>query len=236
MEPIVTRFVDVALEDLRRADLLRLPDPTLPTEMRDGSVARTDDWIPWKPIPSTVTESDLDELERGLGLRYPPRYRQFLRYKHFAHLDCALMRFVDHPVHRWRDELRGAYRAWAPERIVGIGLIPFGDEGLMDAGPVCFDTRDRLPDGDSPVVFWDHEWVGSEREIQPMFSSGAAMFRCLTFAIESGVNPVCHTQGANDATLLARKHRALGQFLALDPAGAGSAAREYWTCWGVDPG
>jgi hypothetical protein len=78
MDPIVTRFVDAALDALKRSDLMRLPGQ-IPLSMRDPSAPQIDDWVPWKPTPSTVTESQLDDLEREIGLRYPPPYRQFLR-------------------------------------------------------------------------------------------------------------------------------------------------------------
>jgi hypothetical protein len=203
--------------------------------MRDPSVPPSNDWVGWKAIPSTVTDSQLDALETSLRVKYPPLYREFLKYKHFYELG-GLLRFIEHPIDHWEKELRESYRAWDPLRIVGIGLIPFGDETFMDAGPACFDTRHRGADGDCPVVFWDHEWVGSAKEIQPLFSSAAAMFQCLAFAEESNLNFIYHDPDSDDAATLPQKQKLLRHFLDLDPTGAGSAASEYWTAWGVTPG
>jgi len=131
--------------------------------------------------------------------------------------------------------LRAAYfDSWQTERILGAGLLPFGSEALMDAGPVCFDTRHRDANGDCPVVYWDHEWVGTEKEVGIMFSSSAKMFVSLTMVARSDVGFVIHIDG-DDPLLLPRKRSLLMEFLAVDPAGAGGPGREYWTCWGVSP-
>jgi hypothetical protein len=177
----------------------------------------------------------LDGLERETRLKFPPRYREFLRYQHFVTVTELGVRFERHLVGEWRETLRTCYfTGWPRDRIIDRGLLPFGAESLMDAGPVCFDTRSPAPANDWPVVFWDHEWVGGSREVQPMFSSCEKMFQCLRLVAESDVNFVYHDEDDDDA-LLVRKRELLRQFLAADPDGAGGPAREYWTSWGVEP-
>lgn len=232
----VTDFVDAAIAQLQRLDLMRWPGD-LPGPMRDASITPSDDddddWIGWQPIPSTVADADLDLLEREIGLLFPPLYREFLKYRHFAELTEAGVRFNPHLCHDWQETLRNAYfHSWPRERILDVGLIPFGDEALMDAGPVCFDTRHRMADGDCPVVFWDHEWVGTENEVQPLFSSCRKMFECLSLVAASDLS-VGSRDDAADSSLLPHKRELLEQFLSLDPDGAGGPAREYWTRWGV---
>jgi hypothetical protein len=61
------------------------------------------------------------------------------------------------------------------------------------------------------------------------------MFECLAIVAGNDVNMVYHEE-SDDPALLAKKRELLGQFLSLDPEGAGGPAREYWTCWGVTPG
>ena len=102
----------------------------------------------------------------------------------------------------------------------------------MNAGPVCFDTRHRAADGDCPVVFWDHEWVATDKEVQPMFSSCRKMFECLSLVAATDFSFIYHFDD-DDSSLLPQKRELLAQFLSLDPEGAGGPAREYWTCWGV---
>jgi len=151
--PVVTNFVDAAIAQLRRIDLMRWPGK-LPEPMRDASIPSSKDWVGWKPISSTVTDADLDALERETGLAFPPLYRDFLQDRHFVSLTETGVRFERHLCHDWRETLRKAYfRSWPREQILDVGLLPFGDEALMDAGPVCFDTRYRIAYGDCPVVF-----------------------------------------------------------------------------------
>ena len=79
--PIVTTFVDAAIAQMRRLDQMRCPCKLL-GPMLDASIPPSRDWVGWQPIPSTVTEADLDSLERETGLAFPPLYRDFLQYQH----------------------------------------------------------------------------------------------------------------------------------------------------------
>lgn len=234
-DPLVSNFVDRALAQLKRRGL-RVFSKDLPAPMRDPSVPPLGDWIGWKAVPSSVTDADLDALEVETGLPYPPLYRDFLKYRHFVDLTEIGFYFERHLEDEWRKMLRSSYfDAYYPERILGRGLLPFGSETLIDAGHVCFDTRHRRDDGDCPVVYWDHEWVGDEKEIGAMFSSCAGMFRCLTFATDIDFIFLHHFDD-DPPELLPRKQSVLRQFLDLDPEGAGGPARDYWTAWGVCPG
>lgn len=231
---MVTAYVDAALAQLSRADLMQSPGP-LPDSMRDDSIPPSNDWHGWKAIPSSVTELDLDTLERETGLPFPPLYREFLRYRHFLSLTECGIRFQRHLPTNWSHVLRKAYyHSWPRERILDVGLLPFGSESMIDAGPVCFDTRQRDATGDCPVVFWNHEWIGTEKEIQPLFSSSARMFKCLHFVACNDLNFFYHDED-DDPASLPEKRSLLAGFLSLDPEGAGRIAREYWTCWGVIP-
>ena len=230
--PLVTEFVDAAITRLRRLDLMRWPGK-LPEPMLDPSVPPSNDWVGWQPIASTVMDADLDLLERETGLAFPPLYRDLLKYRHFVDLTETGVRFERHLCHRWQETLRKAYfHSWPRERILDVGLLPFGDEALMDAGPVCFDTRHRTADRDCPVVFWDHEWVDTKKEVQQMFSSCRKMFECLSLVAATDFNFIYHDED-DDSSLLPKKRELLARFLSLDPDGAGGPAKEYWTCWGV---
>ncbi|MDJ0947238.1 MAG: SMI1/KNR4 family protein [Kiloniellales bacterium] len=235
-DPLVSTYVDRALEQIKRKGLMIFPGD-LPAAMQDPSIPPQGDWRGWQAMPSGVTAADLDSLEVETGLAYPPLYRDFLRYRHFVDLTQVGVRFERHFPAGWRAALRSLYfDAFDPARILGRGLLPFGSETCMDAGPVCFDTRLRREDGDCPVVYWDHDWVGDEREIRPMFSSAAAMFRCLSFAAGEDLDFVHHDVEGDPPEALPGKQAALRRFLELDPEGAGGTARDYWTTWGVDPG
>jgi hypothetical protein len=231
VEQVVRAYVDAALAQDHGFDWMCTPDPDVPPAMADASrEAEDDDWQPWKAVPSTVGDADLDRLEGILQLRFPPSYRAFLMYRHFYELTEGGVRFEEHVVGRWEDALRALYASWDPARIVGMGLIPFGAETFMDAGPVCFDTRRRGDDGECPVVFWDHEAVGTENEVRPLFSSSATMFRALRFLAENGTGFLRHRE-SDGPEAVSEKARLMRRFLAIDPDGAGGPARGYWTAW-----
>jgi hypothetical protein len=107
-------------------------------------------------------------------------------------------------------------------------------ESLAEAGPVCFDTRDRSRFPDYPVVVWDHDWIGSEIEISPLFSSSEAMYRCLLFFARQEINFFYPDEIYDSAEELEIKRKLLRDFLDLDPSGAGGPAIDHWTAWGVD--
>ena len=234
MEEIVRRYVDKAIEQLRSKDSMCTPDPHLPKEMIDSKIVPDNDWVGWKTIPSTVTDNDLDEIQKKIGLEFPPLYRVFLKYQYFYDLTEVGLCFCIHPINIWRFELKKLYQSWDTNRILGNGLIPFASETNMDAGPVCFDTRKRLPDGDCPVVYWDHEWIGTKNEVNLMFSSSLKMFECLTITASASTNFVYHDED-DPAEQLPYKKMIMSKFLEADSEGAGGVAREYWTSWGVVP-
>lgn len=233
--PIVIQYVDAAIAQLRRKNMMKMPGK-IPKAMQDSSIPSLDDWKGWRPVPSTVTDQDLNDLEQEMGLKYPPSYRQFLKYLHFIELTENGVRFERHEVENWSIVLRKVYfNSWPCERVVDSGLIPFGSESFLDAGPVCFDRRGNTSqDGDCPVVFWDHEWVGSEREVGPMFSSCEKMFECLLMFTSTDIGFTYHDDD-DDHSSLAQKQELMAQFLAIDPEGAGGPAKEYWTSHGVQP-
>ena len=126
--PVVTSFVDAAIAQLRRLDLMRWPGK-LPEPMRDASIPSSKDWVGWKPISSTVTDADLDALERETGLAFPPLYRDFLQDRHFVSLTETGVRFERHCArtrgrqrHRRQDErhARGRGRLGSAPTVVGL--------------------------------------------------------------------------------------------------------------------
>ena len=225
IEELVIRAVDKAFEVMASRDRMRVPNsPRLPDEMR--AVGETSEsWVPWKPVSSTSTEAELDQLESELGLRFPAIYRIFLRHKHFIELDGVRVRFERHPVGSRQANLRDLYAAFRPERIAGRGLLLIGNDD-NDAGLVCFDTNRRATNqgdqGDCPVVVWCHD-CAPEHEVTLLFSSGQKMFECLDFALDQPI-PFIYGDEDDDEEVAAQKAALLGRLLNLDPTGAGGEA------------
>ena len=106
----------------------------VPDAMRDASIQPSRDWIGWRPIPSTVTDQDLNGLESETGLKYPPLYREFLEHKHFVGLTDFGVRFERHIIGVWQDTLRKAYfHSWPRELIVDRGVAHVGRD-IFDCG------------------------------------------------------------------------------------------------------
>ncbi|MDX2200500.1 MAG: SMI1/KNR4 family protein [Phycisphaerae bacterium] len=227
LNPIVTNYVDAALAQLRRSNLM-IALGNLPDAMRDDSIPPRGDWQAWRAIPSTATDAQLDALEHETGCVYPPIYRDFLRYQHFFGLTEVGVRFRRHLCDTWYETLHDAYFGGLPrEHILDVGLLPFGAETQADAGPACFDTKRRAADGDCPVVFWDHEWVGTKNEVQLLFSSAAKMFECLS--VVAIADPRwAGAFGTHSGPFAAEKRLVLEEFEKIDPVGAGGPARDYW--------
>lgn len=233
-ENLARQFVEHSISYLKTNNLMRKPRASVPQEMIDESEPDRDDWVTWKAVPSLAMAQKFFLLEEKIGLKFPPLYRELLSHKHFLEL-AGPIRFYPHPVRDWKEMLlRNYFDGWDPERIIRQGLIPFGDESFMDAGPVCFDARTEPANEDYPVVFWDNEWVGTEKEINPLFSSASIMFRSLIFAVRQGPSFFSHHEG-DSSSELPKKRALLKSFLGIDPSGAGGPARDYWTSWGVKP-
>ena len=211
--------------------------PSVPVELAvaEDSAEETGDRF-WQPISSTFGNSDIAWLESRVGVRLPEVYTEFLKYKHFLEMRVGPVDFFRFAPATWRSDFEDEYSNWAPERILGTGLVPFGLECFAEAGPVCFDTRIDCVKADYPVVFWDHEWVGTGQEVRPMFSSASAMFRCLRSCVGGPTSGwFFHADEGESAEMTASKRQRLAEFLELDPNGAGGPARQYFTSWGIEP-
>ena len=227
-QSIAARYVGSALAGLRQGGMMSVPDPSMPEKMRDQARAPQNDWIPWQAIDSTVSADNIAELESHFGGPLPEPYVAFLQYKHFYDLTESCVRFEQHVVGRWKKCLIQRYDWLCDHLCCDAHLIPIGEEPFMDAGPVCLDFKHRLPDGDCPIVYWDHEWVGTDVEIRPMFSSTEKMFECLLYESESAISFLYVDEDVDTPESLGVKRSMLSEFLKIDAEGAGGPARAYW--------
>ena len=157
----IFEYVDKSLISLKKADLMFVPHTNMPTEMIDSSVGQKGDWIPWKAVPSKVTDEEILELENQIEHKYPKLYKDFLKYKHFYELEnVGEITFFKHCIRDWKSNLTEYYfDYWEPEELVKKGFIPFAD--YSDWGIVCFDTN-RMINNDCPIVMFDHETLYDE--------------------------------------------------------------------------
>jgi hypothetical protein len=220
-QDLVRRYVDAAFGSLQSRGLNTWPG-TPPQEMWAGE-RDAEGWRQWRLVASTVTEAELDDLQTKHGLPYPPIYRTFLEYAHFVELEAFGLDFERHLPGKWASELQHLYfNAFYPERIIGSGLLPFGRERLADAGLVCFDTNRHDHTGDSPVLIWDHEWVDTDKETVPLYSSARKLFECQLFYVESNMDLNEWEEEPTDG-----HRKVLEEFFATDAVGFGSTGRRW---------
>lgn len=130
------------------------PEPVEP-EMADSTQDNQENLQIWHSISSTVTDTDLKDLETQIGHFLPSDYKFFLKYKHFYSLVIGV-EFCSHPINKWRSELnKMIFESFTNENLIERGFIPFADYGGI--GFLCFDSNRNPGDNNYPIVLWDHE-------------------------------------------------------------------------------
>jgi hypothetical protein len=145
---------------------LKFPASFIPDEMKDKQQPNTsEEWQYWKPIPSSVTDEKLSELEKRIGYQLPPSYKFFIRQRHFIEVQMGNqpINFFRSTPENWVDMTYKQMNDFPPSLLeldflppLERGFIPFGH--YMDQGWICFDTNDvPLIDCEYRTVFLDHE-------------------------------------------------------------------------------
>jgi len=128
----------------------------VPRDMEAGPIS-VEGWVAWRMLPSTVTEDEVELIERRTS-RLPPLFQAYLvsRFHLFDQIQVGSDSYLfpalpsDAPLR----ELQWRLAAW--ESLLNAGFVPFA-EYHNGWGPVCFDRERRRDDGDCPVVWFDHE-------------------------------------------------------------------------------
>ncbi len=150
-----------------------------PPEMR-GELLSSPGWVECRVLPSTLTLTDVVVLEREYGIEFPPAYRAYLLARFHLHDQVHAHRHDDQLIFWTAVPSRDSFRPlreridqWRP--LIDAGYIPFAEWG--DAwGPMCFDTAQRRPDGECPVVWMDHDLLhrvvldrcGERQNLEPL--------------------------------------------------------------------
>ena len=126
----------------------------IPEAMQTGETC--DDWTYWHAIASTVSDDDIVEMERLLGVRLSTQYREMLRHKHFMELQIGEVSIFSHPIGTWKSKIADAvFRGWPKELLIEKGYLPFAD--YSDWGLLCFRLTEQNADQEYAVYRWDHE-------------------------------------------------------------------------------
>ena len=126
--------------------LLEMPD--LPEEMLADGADPTEEWNPWKLIPSTVTEKDIAEYENSCGLKFPNCIRAFYCTYHHCFNGAVGRNMPDEPF----ETLDQAFNP----HLAANGYLPFSwdKDGYFIR---CIDMSESDDEGKCAVVQFDHE-------------------------------------------------------------------------------
>lgn len=188
----------------------------VPKEMMHSEI-NENGWYEWKLIPGTLTIEDYNEVETKFNTKFPDIFIEWHRRYFFADGDCSIVRLPSSFPTRPLEEIINNLDWAIPEELIPLGLVPFADEG-NDAGPLVFDMRNSNDMKDFPIRVYDHEYGGDLDGLSEIiFSSFEKMLECLThFLIEKQTR---------------NRFEIFPDFFVIDPAGAGSTGKSYWTSW-----
>ncbi|MFT3679915.1 MAG: SMI1/KNR4 family protein [Ferruginibacter sp.] len=127
-------------------------------------------WQKWYPVDSTVTDTEIEELESQLNARLPVSYKLFLKHKHFYDLYISEARFSGHEIRNWKQHrVDMIFNGYPAEFLIDRGYIPFAD--WSDWGLLCFDTNQPAAENDYPIILWDHEYWDQYEPFSDNFQS-----------------------------------------------------------------
>ena len=131
----------------------------VPPEMFDGPINDAG-WVAWRMLPSTLSNADISHLEDEFTVTLPPLFRAYLLagFQLFDQIHSSrhdqLIFNTPVPANDPLGPLRRELTGW--RSLIDASLVPFAEWGDC-WGPMCFDTQQRLHDGDCPIVWLDHE-------------------------------------------------------------------------------
>ena len=154
----VTEIVDDYFNKMSKEDVLMMLPGSILEEMLDKTKKSDDSWRAWKPVPSKITNTDLNKFEERTKLKLPLSYREFLMYKYFYRL-----KIDDHPVKllsnlpdpELNDWLNIIKEIEISEELLKKGYLYIGD--FQDYGFLCFDCNQEVEHHEYPIVYVDHD-------------------------------------------------------------------------------
>lgn len=154
----IQQIVDEALERMRKDvfPMMTFYD-NFPQEMVDESIECEDQgYFGWKPIPSTISNDEIAQLESDLNCKLPKSYKVFLQYLHFAelYLDDIAIGFPKNLPSQLPQLLKERNEYYDGE-LVNNGYFQFAD--FHDYGLLVFDTNKPIVDNEFEVLYIDHE-------------------------------------------------------------------------------
>lgn len=133
-----------------------LPVKIEPEMANSSEPENNEGWQKWYPIDSTVTDSEVEEIENQLKFKLPNSYKAFLKHKHFYELYISEAHFSGQEIRNWKLHLSDmAFKGYPREFLIDKGYIPFAN--WSDWGLLCFDTNKSNANSEYSIVLWDHD-------------------------------------------------------------------------------
>lgn len=207
--------------------------PKTPRDMIVGSVD-VEGWAEWQLRPCTQdVDSLFSQLEQECGSPFPASFKRWYGAYFTLDMDCSVVRLPPNPSNAPLIPLRKLLLNGSPfaTRPRSLGLLPFGDEAMMDAGPLCFDSRDGSDPDRWPIRYWDHEWCDTPQEVGPViFSSFDKLIEaCTQYMLEFAA--VKAAMPDEPDAWLDNRQKCIRALMSADPQGAGGPGRQYWETW-----
>lgn len=131
----------------------------VPKAMQSTAVDK-EGWVEWRMLPSTLHEAEIAAVETEFGIHLPPLFRAYLSARFHLFNQVGSRKYQqqilmsDTPSRNPLKPLHDELSAWRP--LIAEGYVPFAEWG-DGWGPMCFDDSQRAPDGDCPIVWFEHE-------------------------------------------------------------------------------
>lgn len=120
----------------------------IPPEMLEDGADPTKEWNVWKLIPSTVTEKDIKQLEKGLNITLPECVKAFLSVYHHRFEDPIGRNDIRYPFYNLEN--------YYTHQLADNGYLPIAwdGDGIFIR---CIDLSNMPNEEKCPVVEIDHE-------------------------------------------------------------------------------
>lgn len=110
-------FFEQYYQKLSQEDLVTLPLDEAEKEMWSDDANPDDEWKKWKLVPALISDEEIKELEKDIGVELPLSLKAFLTVTHHC---------FDDPIGRnsVAEHFEGVWGAWNPV-LVRCGYLPF---------------------------------------------------------------------------------------------------------------
>lgn len=147
----------------------------VPEQLRTGMPNRYGQFM-WSIIKSDCDwiQGWFEAFEQELQLKFPPSFQSLISRYSFPAFQCGPVFLYANTGNELQPECgitkefkerifldKGLVNALLP-----AGYLQIGNPDEVNYDPICFDTNNRIDDGEYPIVQIDHEWILCRSKIE----------------------------------------------------------------------